>query len=177
MKAPTILFVCAVWVWAAACSSGPSERKSSLEESQERMQGEGSGPHGDRPGPGVPAVAEPGPVENDFDQDRDGISDADEANDPEQDNTAMNERAPDAPTPLDQSSSSSDLEITQAIRKKVVGDDDLSFNAKNVKIITVGGKVTLRGPVESTEERTTIESSARSIPGVAKVDNQLQVKR
>ena len=28
-------------------------------------------------------------------------------------------------------------------------DDSLSFTAKNVKIITVGGKVTLRGPVKS----------------------------
>ena len=173
MKASTILLAC---VLAGACSSGPSERKSTLDERQERMQGESSGPHGDAPSPGA-AVAEPGPVENDFDQDRDGISDADEANDLEnEDHTAMNAGAPGAPTPLDQSNTSSDLEITQAIRKKVVGDDDLSFNAKNVKIITVSGKVTLRGPVESSQERATIERSARDVPGVKRVDNQLEVK-
>lgn len=173
MKAPSLLFAAAL---AAACSSGPTERRGALDERQERIQGEGRGPHGDAPAPGASAVAEQGPVENDFDQDRDGISDADEVRDKEADNTARNQHGSGAPTPLDQSNASSDVEITQSIRQKVIDSDQLSFNAKNVKIITVGGKVTLRGPVETFEERTIIERSARAVPGVVRIDNQLSVK-
>src|ERR1700738_3854393 len=54
-------------------------------------------------------------------------------------------------TPLDQSESESDRKITQKIRQAIVADDSLSTNAKNIKIITVKGIVTLRGPVANTE--------------------------
>jgi osmotically-inducible protein OsmY len=33
--------------------------------------------------------------------------------------------------------------------------------AKNVKIVTIGGVVTLRGPVETDKEKSTIESHAK----------------
>ena len=52
-------------------------------------------------------------------------------------------------TPLDQGNDKRDLEITQQIRKSVMDDSTLSFTAKNVKIITKDGHVTLRGPVPS----------------------------
>jgi osmotically-inducible protein OsmY len=55
-------------------------------------------------------------------------------------------------------------------------DDSLSFTAKNVKIITVSGKVTLRGPVKTTQERAAIEAAARRIAGATQVDNQIEVK-
>jgi hyperosmotically inducible periplasmic protein len=92
------------------------------------------------------------------------------------DNTRANERDRDSNslTPVDQSNSRNDLKISQEIRKAVVGDSSLSFKAKNVKI-TVGGKVTLRGPVKSTQERDTIEAAARKVAGVTQVDNQLEV--
>jgi osmotically-inducible protein OsmY len=96
----------------------------------------------------------------------------------EPDNTRVNERdAPrEAVTPLDQGESQSDRDATQFIRKAVMADDSLSFTAKNVKIITAGGKVTLRGPVNSARERSAIESAAKRAPGVTSVDNQLEVK-
>jgi osmotically-inducible protein OsmY len=50
------------------------------------------------------------------------------------------------------------------------------MTAKNIKIITAGGLVTLRGPVNSAEEKTKIEQVAKSAAGPAKVDNQLEVK-
>jgi virulence-associated protein VagC len=169
--ATTILFVAAL---VTACSSSSPDRRGSIDERQERIASERTPePAQNRDqlyGPGAPE-----PVESDFDRDGDGISDADEVN-AEPDNTARNERDEKALTPIDQSNDSSDIEITQAIRKKVIGDDELSFNAKNVKIITVGGKVTLRGPVESPTESATIERSARDVPGVTKVENQLEVK-
>lgn len=94
------------------------------------------------------------------------------------DNTKVNERDRPATalTPMDQGGGN-DRDITAAIRRSVVGDKALSFNAKNVKIITVGGKVTLRGPVKSDDEKAAIESKAKSTAGVSAVDNQLEVKK
>ncbi|HVR21304.1 MAG TPA: BON domain-containing protein [Polyangiaceae bacterium] len=95
------------------------------------------------------------------------------------DNTKVNQRDSDgaAPTPMDQGNNTSDLKITQDIRKAVVGDGSLSFTAKNVKIITTNGKVTLRGPVNSAAEREKIAAFARKIAGAANVDNQLEVAK
>jgi hypothetical protein len=174
MKLTTTFMIATV---IAGCSSSSSDRPGSFEERQERIENERAARERESNRDQMYAPATPAPVENDFDQDGDGISDADEANaGPE--NTALNDRDrdPNALTPIDQSNASSDIEITQAIRKKVVGDDDLSFNAKNIKIITVSGKVTLRGPVETPEESATIERSARDVPGVKRVENQLEVK-
>ena len=72
------------------------------------------------------------------------------------DNTKVNERDRDdrTLTAMDQGNGEHDVKITQQIRQSVMDDDSLSFNAKNVKIITVDGKVTLRGPVASSKERT-----------------------
>jgi osmotically-inducible protein OsmY len=94
------------------------------------------------------------------------------------DNTGKNERdrSGESKTPGDQSNTPEDLKITQAIRQAVVKDQSLTMTAKNVKIITAGGHVTLRGPVKSAEEKTKIEQLAKSAAGAAKVDNQLEVK-
>jgi osmotically-inducible protein OsmY len=58
-----------------------------------------------------------------------------------------------------------------------VNDGSLSFTAKNVKIITVNGKVTLRGPVKSEQERATIEAAAKKIAGAGQVENLLELKK
>ena len=94
------------------------------------------------------------------------------------DNTAVNERDRDnqSLTPGDQSNSERDLEITQRIRETVVDDDSLSFSAKNVKIITVDGRVTLRGPVKNDAERAAIEKAAVAVAGKGQVENQLEVR-
>jgi len=92
-------------------------------------------------------------------------------------NTKINDRdRHGAVTPTDQGGGK-DREITATIRKAVMSDGSLSLGAKNIKIITVGGKVTLRGAVKSDAEKTTIESKAKSAPGVSDVDNQLEVKK
>jgi len=174
----TTLFMIATL--AIGCSSSNSDRPGSFEERQERIENERASRERESSRDQMYSPAKPAPVENDFDQDGDAIADADEVNaeNREADNTGLNERDrdPNALTPIDQSNASSDIEITQAIRKRVVGDDDLSFNAKNIKIITVSGKVTLRGPVETPQESATIERSARDVPGVKRVENQLEVK-
>jgi osmotically-inducible protein OsmY len=78
-------------------------------------------------------------------------------------------------TPGDQSENEADRTITQNIRKAITADDSLSTNAKNVKIITNDGTVTLRGPVKSEKERADIEAKAKQVAGVKNVDNQLEV--
>jgi hyperosmotically inducible periplasmic protein len=95
------------------------------------------------------------------------------------DNTGRNERDRDGGTltPMDQGNSEADRTITQQIRKAVVDHNGLSTNAQNVKIITVDGVVTLRGPVKTAEEKTTIEAVAEKTSGVKRVDNQLEVER
>ena len=79
-------------------------------------------------------------------------------------------------TPGDQSENEADRTLTQEIRKAVVADDSLSTMAKNIKIITVDGVVTLRGPVQSPQEREAIQAKAQQIAGLDRIDNQLEVK-
>src|SRR5262249_18200481 len=99
-----------------------------------------------------------------------------ERNDVPADNTGRNVRdRGDTQTPGDQANSEPDLKITQSIRQTIVGDKSLSTNAHNVKIVTVGGTVTLRGPVASAEEKAKIDRDARAVPGVKNVDNQLEI--
>jgi len=80
-------------------------------------------------------------------------------------------------TPMDQGSSEADRKLTQQIRQAVVGDKSLSFSAKNVKIITINGKVTLRGSVKNDDERMKIAAAAKRIAGDAQVENYLEVSK
>ena len=96
----------------------------------------------------------------------------------EPDNTATNQRDRSGQTKTsgDQSNNSADLKTTQAIRQALMKDGGLSMTAKNIKIITASGQVTLRGPVKTAEEKARIDQLAKSAAGGAKVDNQLEVK-
>jgi hyperosmotically inducible periplasmic protein len=95
------------------------------------------------------------------------------------DNTARNkqDRSNATLTPLNQGNSDADRMLTQQIRKAVVnGTNNFSTTAKNIKIITANGSVTLRGPVDSDAEKTGIDAIAKSIAGGTNVDDQLEVK-
>ncbi len=93
-------------------------------------------------------------------------------------NTGINVRDRDstAKTSPDQNQNQSDINITAEIRKQVVASK-MSSNAQNVKIITQSGKVTLRGPVQTTEEKQRIGEIALAVAGADRVDNQLEVNR
>ena len=93
------------------------------------------------------------------------------------DNTGRNvrDRSGVTLTPGDQSESETDRTLTQEIRKAVVADDSLSTMAKNIKIITIDGVVTLRGPVQNLQEKANIETKAQRIAGLDKIDNQLEI--
>jgi len=95
----------------------------------------------------------------------------------EADNTGRNvrDRSEVTKTPTDQSENEADRAITQTIRQNIVADSSLSANAKNVKIITVDGTVTLRGPVKSEKEKADIVAKAQQLTGVKRVDDQLEI--
>jgi len=96
---------------------------------------------------------------------------------PAPDNTKTNARDRQAAqkTAGDQSNSKADLDITQKIRKAIVDDQNLSTYAHNIKIVTVDGKVTLKGPVSSAAEKAAVESKAAEVAGRANVTSQVSV--
>lgn len=105
---------------------------------------------------------------------------AQDANPPakDADNTERNakDRSNQTLTPMDQGNSKADLEMTAQIRKEIVDAKNMSVNAQNVKIITYGGKVTLRGPVNTADEKRLIGEIAEKYATSENVDNQLEVK-
>jgi len=95
------------------------------------------------------------------------------------DNTKVNQRDrnPGAVTADQQKETAADRELTAKIRKAVVADKSLSTYAHNVKIVSQGGTVTLKGPVRSDAEVQTIVAKATELAGSSyKVVNQLDVK-
>lgn len=95
----------------------------------------------------------------------------------EPDNTGRNirDRSGQTVTAGDQSETNEDRTITKEIRKLIIEDDSLSNNGKNVKVITINGIVTLRGPVKNEREKNNIAKKASQVRGVRNVDNQLEV--
>lgn len=96
---------------------------------------------------------------------------------PAADNTKTNQRDNDttSPTADQQKINPTDRAITQKIRTAIHKDDSLSTYGHNVKIITQAGKVTLKGPVRSDEEKKNIGMKAIAAAGNGNVDNQLDV--
>ena len=93
------------------------------------------------------------------------------------DNTGINKRdqSPKELIAGQQGETKGDREITQKIRRAIVTDKSLSTNARNVKIITVGGMVTLKGPVRSEEEKRTIEEKAAQIAGNGNIKSEIGI--
>jgi osmotically-inducible protein OsmY len=54
-------------------------------------------------------------------------------------------------------------------------DKTLSTTARNIKVITVGGNVVLRGPVKSAHEKAVIAHKALQIAGNGHVNDQLEI--
>jgi hyperosmotically inducible protein len=92
------------------------------------------------------------------------------------DNTAVNKHDKNAPTADQAKSNMSDRDMMKNIRHDVVKDKSLSTYGHNVKIIAEHGKITLKGPVHSEDEKKAIEEHARKYAGDSNVDNQISVK-
>ena len=67
-----------------------------------------------------------------------------------------------------------DRNITIQIRSAIYRDHSLSTYAHNIKAITQDGKVTLRGPVRTEDEKAGMEAKAAAVVGAENVTNQLQ---
>jgi osmotically-inducible protein OsmY len=94
------------------------------------------------------------------------------------DNTKANQqdRNSSQPTADQQPNTRSDRDLTQQIRQAITADKTFSTYAHNVKVITQGGQVTLRGPVRSEDEKRAVEAKAASLAGDGKVTSELTVK-
>jgi hyperosmotically inducible periplasmic protein len=94
------------------------------------------------------------------------------------DNTKVNQRDQNAsePTADQQKNKTSDRDMTQQIRKAIMKDKSLSTYAHNVKIITQNGQVTLKGPVQSDDEKRVVEAKAAEVAGQNNVTSQLDVE-
>ena len=93
---------------------------------------------------------------------------------PAPDNTKTN-KDQSGPTADDQKMNASDREITQKIRKSIHQDNSLSTYAHNIKIISQDGKVTLRGPVRSEDDKKNLQAKAVAVAGEGNVTNLLEI--
>jgi len=93
---------------------------------------------------------------------------------PAADNTKVNKQP--GLTADQQSQTKEDLDLVQKIRQAILANKALSTNAHNCKVITRDGTVTLRGPVNSTKEKSTVGDIATKVAGAGKVTNVLTVK-
>jgi len=105
------------------------------------------------------------------------LANAQDAQPPPPDNSKTNQRDRNrsAPTADKQKMSAEDRELTRKIRAAVIGDKALSTYARNVKIIAQDGKVTLRGPVRSDEEKSTVLHKALEVAGEGNVTDEMDV--
>jgi hyperosmotically inducible periplasmic protein len=81
----------------------------------------------------------------------------------------------DAITADQQKMNPSDREITRKIRASIMDDKSLSTYAHNIKIISQGGRVTLKGPVRTEKEKTGVEAKAAAIAGATNVTSEIAI--
>jgi hyperosmotically inducible periplasmic protein len=96
---------------------------------------------------------------------------------PAPDNSKMNQGDANqgATTADQQKMNPADRETTKNIRSAIYKDKSLSTYAHNVKVITQDGKVTLKGPVRSDDEKSNIEAKAIAVAGAGNVTDSLTV--
>jgi hyperosmotically inducible periplasmic protein len=103
---------------------------------------------------------------------------SDPATQPDNTKTNQRDRDPNEPTADRQKNDHSDRMLTKNIRRSIMADKSLSTNAHNVKIISQNGTVTVKGPVNSDDERRAVIAKAVAVAGSAdKVTDQISVKQ
>jgi hyperosmotically inducible protein len=95
----------------------------------------------------------------------------------ENDNSSINarDRSSSEPTADQQKENRSDLQMAQQIRQALVKDKSLSTYGHNIKVIAQNGKVTLKGPVHSEQEKDAIISKAAAIAGQSNIADEIDV--
>ena len=90
------------------------------------------------------------------------------------DNTSANKNQ--GTTADQQNNNPADRELAQKIRQSITNDKSLSTDAHNVKVIVRNGKVILKGPVQTEDEKKNIVDKATDLAGADNVTNKLTVK-
>ena len=67
-----------------------------------------------------------------------------------------------------------DAKLKTQIKSKLASEVDAT-TLTSIQVNVTNGVVTLAGPAHSAEEKSRIESVARSVPGVTQVNNDLQI--
>ncbi len=100
-----------------------------------------------------------------------------QAEGPKADNTAQNRGATEknAVTAEKQKSNKDQVNVLAEIRRNIVNAPGLSMDAKNVKILYSKGLVTIRGPVDSADEKATVEDLVKKCDAVGHVKNLLTI--
>lgn len=109
-----------------------------------------------------------------------GFGQTPEPTQPKADNTKVNKRDRNAgeATADQQKMNAADRELTRKIRRSIMADKSLSMNAHNIKIISQDGVVTLKGPVNSADEKKSVVEKAVAVAGnMNKVTDQISVKQ
>jgi len=96
---------------------------------------------------------------------------------PPADNSKVNKRDRDkgSPTADQQKMNATDRELARKVRSSIMDDKSLSTYAHNIKIMARDGKVTLKGPVRSEEEKSAIEAKATEVAGAGNVINEIEI--
>jgi len=96
---------------------------------------------------------------------------------PAPDNSKTNKRDRDknSPTADQQKMNPADREVARKIRAAIHDDKSLSTYAHNIKIIVQDGRVTLRGPVRTEQEKSAVEAKATEVAGAGNVTDELEV--
>jgi hyperosmotically inducible protein len=94
---------------------------------------------------------------------------------PDNSKTNQGDASKGAVTAEQQKMNPADRNITRQIRSAIYKDKSLSVYAHNIKVITQDGKVTLKGPVRSEDEKAGIQAKAAAVVGAENVTNQLEV--
>jgi hyperosmotically inducible periplasmic protein len=91
--------------------------------------------------------------------------------------TARNDGDHDGGTrpPPAQGKTQADVDVTAKIHEGIMAGNSMSENARNVQIGTLNGRVTLRGSVDTSEDKLLIGVIAARIAHPENVDNQLEV--
>jgi hyperosmotically inducible protein len=94
---------------------------------------------------------------------------------PDNSKTNQGDASKGATTAEQQKMNPADRNITKQIRSSIYKDKSLSTYAHNIKVITQDGKVTLKGPVRTEDEKAGIAAKAAAVVGADNVTNQLEV--
>jgi len=93
------------------------------------------------------------------------------------DNTKQNkfDQQENRPEAQDQANDKVSVELVSKIRRDIMSKKGFSVNAQNIKIVDEKGTVYLRGPVDSDNEKSKLESIAKKYCGNC-YKNELEVK-